>query len=69
MYTQPWLVWLRELGTSQQIKRLLVRFPVRAHTGVVGQVLSWGCARGNQSMYLSHISASLPLVLPPFPSL
>ena len=33
---------------------------------------SWGRVRGNWSMYLlylSHIDASLPLFLPPFPSL
>ena len=27
----------------------------------------WGSVRGNQSMYLSHISVSLPLFLPPVP--
>ena len=50
----PWLVWLSGLSTGLGTKRSLVRFPVRAHAWVVGQVLSWGCRRGNQSMY-SHI--------------
>ena len=42
------------------------QFPVRAHAV---QVPSWGCARDNQSMYLSHMDVSLPLFLPPVPSL
>ena len=41
----------------------------RAHAWVAAQVPSWGPARGSQSMYLSHIDISLPLFLPPFPSL
>ena len=41
--------------------KLLVRFPVRAHAWVAGQVPIWGRARGNQSMYFSHINVSLPL--------
>ena len=45
-----------------------VRFPVRAHAWVAGQVPSWGRVRGSQSLYLLHIDVSLPLFLPPFPS-
>ena len=46
-----------------------VQFPVRAHAWVVGQVASRGRVKGNQSIDLSHIDVSLPLFLPPFPSL
>ena len=63
----PWLVWLSGLSTSLQTERPLVQCPVRAHASVVSQVPSWGCARGNQSMFLSHIDVSLPFFLPPFP--
>ena len=41
--------------------------PGGAHAWVTGQVPIWGCARGNQSMYFSHIDISLPPFLPPFP--
>ena len=34
-----------------------------------GQAPCWERGRRNQSMYLSHIDVSLPLFLPPFPSL
>ena len=44
----------------------LVQFPVWAHAWVAGWVPSWGHARGNQSIFLSHINVSLPLFLPPF---
>ena len=63
----PWLVWLSGLNAGLQTKRSPIRFPVRAHAWVVGQVPSWGCARGNQLMFLSHMS--LPFFLPPLPSL
>ena len=33
------------------------------------QVPSWGHVRNSGLMFLSHISVSLPLFLPPFPSL
>ena len=65
----PWPAWLSWLNVVPPSERLLVRFPVRAHAWVVGQVPSYGCARGNQSLHLSHISVSLPLFLPSFPSL
>ena len=64
----PWLVWFSGLSASLWTRRLLVRFPVRAHAWVVGQVPSWGRVRGNQLMYLSHIDVFLTL-LPSFPSL
>ena len=65
----PWLVWFSGLGIVPQSERLLVRFPVRAHAWVVGQVLSWGHGRGNRCMFLLHIDVSLLLFHPPFPIL
>ena len=62
---KPWLVLLSGLSTSLKTKRSPVRFPVRAHAWVVGQVPIWGCVRGNQSMFLWHIDVSLPLFLLP----
>ena len=50
-------------------QKVVLWFPVRAHAQAAGQVLSWGHAIGNQSMYLLHINASFPLFLPPLPSL
>ena len=55
----PWLVWLSGLSADFQTGGSPVRIPVRAHAWVAGQVSSWGCARSNQSMYLSHINVSL----------
>ena len=63
------LVWLSGLRASLQIERSLIRFPVRAQAWVVGQVSRWGLASGNLLMYLLHVNVSLPLFLPPFPSL
>ena len=59
---------LMDLVLACKPKGLLVQSPVRAHAWVVGQVLSWGHARGNWLMYFSHIDVSLSLFLPPFPS-
>ena len=64
-----WLVWLSGLSTSLQTEGSPVLFPIGAHAWVAGQVPSWGCVRGNQLMFLSHTDVSLPLFLPPFPSL
>ena len=44
---QPWLVWLSGLTASLQTQRSPVQLPARAHAWVVGQVPSWGHARGN----------------------
>ena len=63
------LVWLSGLSASLPTEGSPVQLPVRAHAWVVGQVPRSRCARGNQSMYFSHINASLPLFLSPFPSL
>ena len=51
-----------------QTERLLVRFPVRAHAWVAGQVSGWGRERGNHTvMLLSHIDVSLFVFLPFLP--
>ena len=44
---KTWLVWLSGLSAILQTERLLVRFPVRAHAWVAGQVPGWGYGRGN----------------------
>ena len=62
--SQPWLVWLSGLITGLQTKGSLVRFPVRTHAWVVGQVPS-RVAHERQT----HIDVSLPLFLPPSLSL
>ena len=54
----PWLVWLSGLSASLQTTRSPVRFPVRAHAWVAGQVPSWGHAGKTQP-----INVSLPLFL------
>ena len=57
------MVWLSGLSTILWTKRSLVRFPVRAHACVAGQVPSGGRARGNHTlMFLSlSLSFSSPL--------
>ena len=50
---EPWLVWLSGLSTGLQTKGSLVQFWVRTHAWVVGQVPSWGHARGTRKMFLS----------------
>ena len=53
------LVWLSGLSAGLHTRGWLVRFPVRAHAWVVGQVPSRGHARGNTLMFLS-LFFSLP---------
>ena len=60
---KKYVLWLG-LGVVLQTQRSPVWFPVRAHAWVVGQVPTWGQARGNWSMLLCHIYVSLPLFLP-----
>ena len=67
--TVPWywrlrLLWLSGWSSSLRTKGSLVRFPIRAHAWVAGQVPSRG-AREKQP----HIGVFLPLFLLPFPSL
>ena len=59
----PWLVWLSGLGAGLRTKVSLVRFPVRAHAWVAGQVPSRGCVRGNHMLMFPSLSFSLPLSL------
>ena len=55
-------MWLSGLNASLQTKGSLVRFPVRAHAWVAGQIPV--AAHKTKP----HIDASLPLFLLPFPS-
>ena len=59
----PWLVWLNGLSAGLRTKGLLVRFPVRTHTWVAGQVPGWEHVKGN------HTLMFLSLSFPPFPFL
>ena len=59
----PWLVWLSGLSAGLRTTVSLVRFPVRAHAWVVGQVPSRGRVRGNHTlMFLFPLPPSLPLL-------
>ena len=58
---QPWLVWLSGLSASLRTNGLPIRFPVRTHDWVSGQVPSRGCARGNHTLMFLSLSFSLPL--------
>ena len=57
---QPWLVWLSGLSAGLQNKGSLVRFPVRAHAWVAGQVPSGGRTRGNHTLMFLSLFFSLP---------
>ena len=48
------------LSTGLQIRGSLVRFPVRAHAWVAGQVPSGGHVRGNHTLMFLYLSFSLP---------
>ena len=61
----PWLVWLSGLSTGLQTQRLLVLFPIRAHSWGVSQVPSWEPERGNPSMIL-FMMIFLPFSFSPF---
>ena len=56
---KPWLVCLSGLSTSLRTKGWQVRFPVRAHAWVAGQVPCGGCVGGSHT--LMFLSLSLPL--------
>ena len=61
-YLPPWLVWLSVLRAALWIKGSLVRFSVRAHAWVAGQVPSRGHSRGNLTlMFLSLFLFPSPL--------
>ena len=51
--TCPGCLWASGLSTRLQAGRLQVRFPVRAHAWVAGQVPIWGWTRGKQLMFLT----------------
>ena len=57
-------VWLGGLSTGWRTKRFLVRFPVRTHAWVAGQIPGWRYVRGNL-----FINVFLLLFLLPFSSL
>ena len=54
------LVRLSGLNTSLQTKESPIRFPVRAHAWVVGQVPRREHARGNYTLMFPSLSFSLP---------
>ena len=60
MVAVPWLVWLSGLSAGLQTKGLLVRFPVRAHACVVGQVRSRGHLRGDHTLMFLTLCFSFP---------
>ena len=62
----PWLVWLSGLSVIPQANRK-VTSSIRGQGTCLG--CGWGCARGNCLMFLWHITVSLPLFVPPSPSL
>ena len=61
MWDQPWLVLLHGLSARLQTTGSLVRFPVRAHAGIVGQVPSRESVRGNHTLMFPSLLLSLPL--------
>ena len=65
--TWPWLVWFSGLSTSLWIWRLLVRFPVRAHAWVAGQVPPPGGVREATNHYFFHTSCFSPFLSPSCP--
>ena len=57
------------IGLHHAERKSPVQFPVRAQAWVEGSVPRRACTRSNCLMFLSCITVSLPLNLPPFPSL
>ena len=57
----PQLMWLSGLSATLQTKGSPVRFPVRAHAWVAGQVPSRGGVGGNYTLIFLSLSPSLPL--------
>ena len=55
---EPWLVQLSGLSAGLRTKALLVRFPVRAHAWVVGQVPGWGCTEKQMQMGIKRSKSS-----------
>ena len=59
----PWVVWLSRLSASLRTKGSLVRFPIRAHAWIAGQVPSWGHMRSNHTLMFLSLSFSHPFPL------
>ena len=57
---QPWLVWLSGLSVGLRTKESSVRFSVRAHASVAGQVPSREHARFNHTLMFLSLSFSFP---------
>ena len=57
---EPWLVWLNGLSTSLGTKGSPVRFPVREHAWVAGQVPRVGCVRYYYTLMFLSLSFSRP---------
>ena len=55
------MVWLSGMSGGLRTERSLVRFPVRAHACVVGQVLSRGQTKGNHTLMFFSLFLPLPL--------
>ena len=51
--------WIEHQPENQRVAGL-VRFPVRAHARVVGQIPRRGCVRGNHTLMFFSLSFSLP---------
>ena len=60
VFILPWLVWLSGFSTNLQTKGLLVRFPVRTHAWIVGQVPGGGHMKGNHTLMFLSSSFFLP---------
>ena len=59
----PWLVWLSGLSVGLRSKGSRVRFPVRVHAWVEGQVYSRRPVRDNHTLVFLSLSFSLPSFL------
>ena len=59
IYSPSWCVSV-DLSAGLQTKGSPVRFPVRAHAWVAGQVPSGRHARGNHTLIFLSLSPSLP---------
>ena len=60
---QPWLVRLSGLSASLRTKQSPVRFSVRAHAWLAGQVPNRGRVRGNHTLIFLSLSSSFPFSL------
>ena len=56
----PWLVWLSGLSAGLRSQGSPVRFPVRTHAWVAGQVPSKGYMRDHHTLMFLSLAVSLP---------